>query len=186
MTLSKLSDCISECYLIDTVTIALYLLNSCLLFLRFLLTLCLLSAIVQFIKYSATMSEQYGSCEGPEAMYVKLVSSDGHEFIIKREHALTSGTIKAMLSGPGKCFFLGVLGDGVIPVPWNHPGMWVMGMSGEAIECVEGVFHRGSAMCTRIPRLRLPKMEKVHVYLYVPPPPSGLRYGNFGPYSFLS
>lgn len=44
----------------------------------------------------------YGSCEGPEAMYVKLVSSDGHEFIIKRDHALTSGTIKAMLSGPGK------------------------------------------------------------------------------------
>ncbi len=27
---------------------------------------------------------------------------DGHEFIIKREYALTSGTIKAMLSGPGK------------------------------------------------------------------------------------
>jgi hypothetical protein len=35
-------------------------------------------------------------------MYVKLISSDGHEFIVKREHALTSGTIKAMLSGPGK------------------------------------------------------------------------------------
>ena len=44
----------------------------------------------------------YGGCEGPDAMYVKLVSSDGHEFIVKREHALTSGTIKAMLSGPGK------------------------------------------------------------------------------------
>ncbi len=43
----------------------------------------------------------YGGCEGPDAMYVKLVSSDGHEFIVKREHALTSGTIKAMLSGPG-------------------------------------------------------------------------------------
>ena len=41
-------------------------------------------------------------CEGPESMYVKLVSSDGYEFIVKREHALTSGTIKAMLSGPGK------------------------------------------------------------------------------------
>ena len=27
-------------------------------------------------------------------MYVKLISSDGHEFIIKRDHALTSGTIK--------------------------------------------------------------------------------------------
>lgn len=44
----------------------------------------------------------YGGCEGPEAMYVKLISSDGHEFIVKREHALTSGTIKAMLSGPGQ------------------------------------------------------------------------------------
>lgn len=45
---------------------------------------------------------KYGGCEGPDAMYVKLISSDGHEFIVKREHALTSGTIKAMLSGPGE------------------------------------------------------------------------------------
>ncbi|KZC09133.1 Transcription elongation factor B polypeptide 1 [Dufourea novaeangliae] len=44
----------------------------------------------------------YGGCEGPNAMYVKLISSDGHEFIVKREHALISGTIKAMLSGPGQ------------------------------------------------------------------------------------
>lgn len=36
----------------------------------------------------------YGGVEGPDAMYVKLISSDGHEFIVKREHALTSGTIK--------------------------------------------------------------------------------------------
>uniref|UniRef100_A0A8C5NAK1 SKP1 component POZ domain-containing protein n=1 Tax=Gouania willdenowi TaxID=441366 RepID=A0A8C5NAK1_GOUWI len=42
------------------------------------------------------------SCEGPDSMYVKLISSDDHEFIVKREHALVSGTIKAMLSGPGK------------------------------------------------------------------------------------
>ncbi|XP_061020711.1 elongin-C-like [Dama dama] len=35
-------------------------------------------------------------------MYVKSVSSDGHEFIVKKEHELTSGTIKAMLSGPGQ------------------------------------------------------------------------------------
>lgn len=46
---------------------------------------------------------KYGGCEGPDAMYVKLISSDGHEFIVKRDHALTSGTIKAMLSGPGWC-----------------------------------------------------------------------------------
>ena len=44
----------------------------------------------------------YGGCEGPEAMYVKLISSDGHEFVVKRDHALISGTIKAMLSGPGQ------------------------------------------------------------------------------------
>ena len=49
-----------------------------------------------------TSDRTYGGCEGPDAMYVKLISSDGHEFIIKREHALTSGTIKAMLSGPGQ------------------------------------------------------------------------------------
>ena len=49
---------------------------------------------------------RYGGCEGPDAMYVKLVSSDGHEFIVKREHALTSGTIKAMLSGPGQLLLI--------------------------------------------------------------------------------
>ena len=49
-----------------------------------------------------TSEIKYGGCEGPDAMYVKLISFDGHEFIIKREYALTSGTIKAMLSGPGK------------------------------------------------------------------------------------
>ncbi|CAO4368555.1 Protein CBR-ELC-1 [Caenorhabditis briggsae] len=43
----------------------------------------------------------YGGIEGPNSQYVKLVSSDNHEFIIKRELALTSGTIRAMLSGPG-------------------------------------------------------------------------------------
>merc|ERR1712038_996728 len=49
-----------------------------------------------------TGEKTYGGCEGPDAMYVKLISSDGHEFIVKRDHALTSGTIKAMLSGPGQ------------------------------------------------------------------------------------
>lgn len=45
----------------------------------------------------------YGGYEGPDSMYVKLVSSDGHEFIIKREYALVSQTINNMLSGPGPC-----------------------------------------------------------------------------------
>ena len=40
--------------------------------------------------------------EAPKDMYVKLVSSDDHEFYVKRDLALTSQTIKAMLSGPGK------------------------------------------------------------------------------------
>ena len=48
----------------------------------------------------------YGGCEGPDALYVKLVSSDGHEFYVKRDLALTSGTIKAMLSGPGGSEFM--------------------------------------------------------------------------------
>ncbi|KAI3379138.1 hypothetical protein SNEBB_010870 [Seison nebaliae] len=45
---------------------------------------------------------KYGACSGPDAMYVRLISSDNHEFIIKRELALVSKTIKAMLSGPGQ------------------------------------------------------------------------------------
>ncbi|KAE9416032.1 hypothetical protein Angca_008563, partial [Angiostrongylus cantonensis] len=49
-----------------------------------------------------TVRKFYGGCEGPDAPYVKLVSSDGHQFYIKKELALTSGTIKAMLSGPGQ------------------------------------------------------------------------------------
>lgn len=45
---------------------------------------------------------EYGNCEGPDSMYIKLISSDKHEFIIKKEHALMSNTINAMLSGPGQ------------------------------------------------------------------------------------
>jgi hypothetical protein len=42
--------------------------------------------------------------EAAKDMYVKLISSDEHEFYIKRDLALTSQTIKAMLSGPGRFF----------------------------------------------------------------------------------
>jgi len=42
--------------------------------------------------------------EAPKDMYVKLISSDDHEFYVKRDLALTSQTIKAMLSGPGELF----------------------------------------------------------------------------------
>eukprot|EP00164_Ancoracysta_twista_P000282 GFYU01000398.1.p1 GENE.GFYU01000398.1~~GFYU01000398.1.p1 ORF type:complete len:104 (+),score=41.59 GFYU01000398.1:81-392(+) len=33
--------------------------------------------------------------------YVKLISAEGHEFIIDRKAAMISGTIKSMLSGAG-------------------------------------------------------------------------------------
>ncbi|KAI6243943.1 Elongin-C [Aphelenchoides fujianensis] len=42
------------------------------------------------------------SVNGPNASHVKLISSDGHEFIVRRDLALTSRTIQAMLSGPGQ------------------------------------------------------------------------------------
>ena len=55
---------------------------------------------------AAQEKQDVGGVEGPEAMYVKLIASDGHEFVMKRDHALTSGTIKNMLSGPGNSFLL--------------------------------------------------------------------------------
>eukprot|EP01135_Chromosphaera_perkinsii_P007112 Nk52_evm1s698 gene=Nk52_evmTU1s698 len=42
-----------------------------------------------------------GSTGNEAAHYVKLISSDGHEFIVNRNCAMVSGTIKSMLSGPG-------------------------------------------------------------------------------------
>lgn len=48
------------------------------------------------------MSSIVPSCEGPNASYIRLMSQDGHEFIIKRDYALISVTIKAMLDGPGQ------------------------------------------------------------------------------------
>jgi hypothetical protein len=38
----------------------------------------------------------------PLANLVKLISAEGHEFIIARDCALASGTIRAMLTGPGQ------------------------------------------------------------------------------------
>lgn len=32
---------------------------------------------------------------------VKLISAEGHEFIVDKKAAIVSGTIKSMLSGPG-------------------------------------------------------------------------------------
>ena len=52
-----------------------------------------------------TEGPKFGDTRGPKSMYIKLVSSDGHEFVIKREYALISRTIKSMLSGPGMCHY---------------------------------------------------------------------------------
>lgn len=50
-----------------------------------------------------TPSNVYGSLEGPDSMYLKLISSDGHEFVLRRDFAINaSSTIKNMLSGPGQ------------------------------------------------------------------------------------
>lgn len=60
-------------------------------------------------KTESSQEVVFGGAEGPDAMYVKLVSSDDHEFYVKREYALTSGIIKAMLSGPGTLVTFSVL-----------------------------------------------------------------------------
>lgn len=44
--------------------------------------------------------QSYGGCGGRDATYIKLESSDSHNFIVRREYALTSGTITPMLSDP--------------------------------------------------------------------------------------
>jgi transcription elongation factor B subunit 1 len=52
---------------------------------------------------SATPPNIYGGLEGPESMYLKLISSDQHEFVVRRDFAvIASPTIKNMLSGPGQ------------------------------------------------------------------------------------
>eukprot|EP00043_Microstomoeca_roanoka_P015159 m.151358 g.151358 ORF g.151358 m.151358 type:complete len:107 (+) comp16198_c1_seq1:40-360(+) len=37
-----------------------------------------------------------------QSQFVSLISSDGEEFIISRDCAMLSGTIKSMLEGPGR------------------------------------------------------------------------------------
>ncbi|XP_055627946.1 elongin-C-like [Toxorhynchites rutilus septentrionalis] len=41
-------------------------------------------------------------CMGPDSMFVKLVSSEGEGFFVKREYAFVSSTIRRLLSGPGE------------------------------------------------------------------------------------
>lgn len=49
-------------------------------------------------------SPHHAMSESTPSDYVKLISSDGFEFIIHREAAMRSGTIKNMLVGPGKFY----------------------------------------------------------------------------------
>uniref|UniRef100_A0A5F9CN22 Uncharacterized protein n=1 Tax=Oryctolagus cuniculus TaxID=9986 RepID=A0A5F9CN22_RABIT len=42
----------------------------------------------------------YECCEGHNTMYVNFIYSDSHKFIVKREYALISGMITAMLNKP--------------------------------------------------------------------------------------
>jgi len=53
--------------------------------------------------------ESLGCCEGEDSLYVKIISSDGHEFIIERKYALISGTMRAMLDGPGQSYSLSII-----------------------------------------------------------------------------
>ena len=47
--------------------------------------------------------------EEQEVEYVTLMSSDNHEYIIDKKYALVSGTIRAMLSGPGKMMYISIV-----------------------------------------------------------------------------
>jgi len=47
------------------------------------------------------MSDEKAALEGKQET-VKLISSDGFEFIIDKRCAMLSGTIRSMLSGPGQ------------------------------------------------------------------------------------
>lgn len=48
------------------------------------------------------MSLEEEEVVNPLSSLVKLISSEGHEFIISRDCAMASGTIRAMLTGPGQ------------------------------------------------------------------------------------
>ena len=44
-----------------------------------------------------------------EVEYVTLMSSDNHEYILEKKYVLISGTIRAMLSGPGKIMYISIM-----------------------------------------------------------------------------
>ena len=47
--------------------------------------------------------------EEQEVEYVTLMSSDNHEYILEKKYVLVSGTIRAMLSGPGKMMYISIM-----------------------------------------------------------------------------
>jgi hypothetical protein len=51
----------------------------------------------------------YGGTEGRDAMYIKFISDDGFEFIIKTKYAFLSQQIKSMVLGPAETVRLEVL-----------------------------------------------------------------------------
>ncbi|KAF5920416.1 hypothetical protein HPG69_009666, partial [Diceros bicornis minor] len=60
-------------------------------------------------------------CEDYDIVYVKLISSDSHKFIVKREYALTSGTIRAMLSDPVQLWKMKPLKFAALTAPLRMP-----------------------------------------------------------------
>ena len=47
--------------------------------------------------------------EEQEVEYVTLMSSDNHQYMLEKKYALVSGTIRAMLSGPGKILYISIV-----------------------------------------------------------------------------
>ena len=47
--------------------------------------------------------------EEQEVEYVTLMSSDNHQYILEKKYALVSGTIRSMLSGPGKILYISIV-----------------------------------------------------------------------------
>ena len=47
--------------------------------------------------------------EGQGVEYVTLMSSDSHQYMLEKKYALVSGTIRAMLSGPGKMMYISIV-----------------------------------------------------------------------------
>ena len=57
----------------------------------------------------AGRDESSGTSEEPTAQYVKLISSDKHEFIIGKQYVLVSKKIREMLEVPGKIMHISIV-----------------------------------------------------------------------------